>query len=703
MQLPPTPAKEATALDPQWPAIARVLNREAQPLDDGGQPTPADLQVLLSHLERDDLAPNESLRAATHLTRLFEISTDHRWLQSVVAARLEAFIERVDDQWYTAASARPVIVKARAFLDAHSHQYVSFAEHLTGGAVLGMLATPAHMDEPVMTIKAPDSPTAVPAVRRKEVTPERIEEIKRDAAIMVMISPLLGAAEIGRLLEVFAGFPIGVLEGAWDSAKDLVAAGISNIKELGSLIGSIFTGEFRSKLWELGKKIWHFITSLPDLASALGEWFAHEWQSRSYFGKGRLLGEIVGYIAFTIAIGVLTEGASLEGEGGPLKQAAMKLLKVVDKAANPFTYVKPIAKVAAAIPGVKAVGEVAAKVAAPIDRIAAPIKRIAGAPGRVARRAVSKLLGREGTAAELVEDAEALAGREHHVPSMTEIEAAPAKAPPAKPRIGNEAHDLTPVAVDGELWLRLCSKKCGPLLEKLQAVRKAIEGRGSEELKTKLDALIERSDALQAEWAGLSEEAAESRLRDLSSDLEGLAADEPAVAKAIADGDVGPIVSTQPLQRRKGWVGEYGEQKQVIGDGSVHRDHQPSKAALKEAARREIDRLFQTGEIFERPNPDQLAEIYARVEREGLSVVVDREIHRAGPTYSGRNTPAQIAADAGDLASAARRDADAMVKNAQALDPAHLVDYRAAAEIIEKQTHVGMVARLRGVILDVLK
>lgn len=42
-------------------------------------------------------------------------------------------------------------------------------------------------------------------------------------------------------------------------------------------------------------------------------------------------------------------------------------------------------------------------------------------------------------------------------------------------------------------------------------------------------------------------------------------------------------------------------------------------------------------------------------------------MHRAGPTYGGKNTPALQQSDAKDLQGAANRDSEAMISNAQEL------------------------------------
>lgn len=95
------------------------------------------------------------------------------------------------------------------------------------------------------------------------------------------------------------------------------------------------------------------------------------------------------------------------------------------------------------------------------------------------------------------------------------------------------------------------------------------------------------------------------------------------------------------------------------GDG-LDIDHQPSKAAQIKAQEEALGRKLTPAEKQEIIN-------------DGPCVAVPEGVHRAGPTYGGKNTAAQIAADSEDLPAAAARDSKAMIDNAAPAD-------RAAAE-----------------------
>ncbi len=96
-------------------------------------------------------------------------------------------------------------------------------------------------------------------------------------------------------------------------------------------------------------------------------------------------------------------------------------------------------------------------------------------------------------------------------------------------------------------------------------------------------------------------------------------------------------------------------------------DHQPSNASNIARAEAELGRPLTAAER-------------AAVRDQGPAVAVPQELHQgASPTYGGRNTPAQIAADAANPAAAAARDAQAMIDAASAANKAAA---EAAAAII---------------------
>ncbi len=126
-----------------------------------------------------------------------------------------------------------------------------------------------------------------------------------------------------------------------------------------------------------------------------------------------------------------------------------------------------------------------------------------------------------------------------------------------------------------------------------------------------------------------------------------------------------------------GEVGEYGDQKKRGGGGAYHRDHIPSKAALKERARK-----LNRGKKL---NDAQLA----AVENLAISVVIPASAHRGvSPTYGGRNTQSLITSDSADLQAAAKRDTASMRKEIDGhADEDCVKAYKEAAAKIDKITN----------------
>jgi hypothetical protein len=126
-----------------------------------------------------------------------------------------------------------------------------------------------------------------------------------------------------------------------------------------------------------------------------------------------------------------------------------------------------------------------------------------------------------------------------------------------------------------------------------------------------------------------------------------------------------------------GEFGTYGEQLKRTGDGKYHRDHIPSKAALKERAR-QLNR-------GRKLSPAQATAI----DNAALSVAIPASAHReVSPTYGGRNSDTQIRSDADDLAGAAKRDTKEMKKEIKNHADKECAEYyNGAADEINKMTN----------------
>ncbi|SUB16218.1 Filamentous hemagglutinin [Pantoea agglomerans] len=106
------------------------------------------------------------------------------------------------------------------------------------------------------------------------------------------------------------------------------------------------------------------------------------------------------------------------------------------------------------------------------------------------------------------------------------------------------------------------------------------------------------------------------------------------------------IQAVKPLD-----VGSFKELKDraVVGDGLEH-DHIPSFAAIRQAKENELGRKL---------TPTEEKSLY----NNATAIEVPKDVHQAGRTYGGKNTPSQIKEDAIDLCGAECRDTDLHRKN----------------------------------------
>jgi hypothetical protein len=105
-----------------------------------------------------------------------------------------------------------------------------------------------------------------------------------------------------------------------------------------------------------------------------------------------------------------------------------------------------------------------------------------------------------------------------------------------------------------------------------------------------------------------------------------------------------------------GSVDTYGNAKKKTGDGTVDRDHQPSKAALLKRAENLAGRKLTTVEKN-------------AITNNAFSINLPKGVHKSGRTYGPKNTPALINADANDLANAAVLDKGATMDNTAVFSP----------------------------------
>jgi hypothetical protein len=97
----------------------------------------------------------------------------------------------------------------------------------------------------------------------------------------------------------------------------------------------------------------------------------------------------------------------------------------------------------------------------------------------------------------------------------------------------------------------------------------------------------------------------------------------------------------------------YSDKKGVKGTG-LEKDHTPSSKAIQAAAMKEMEPLI--GKSLTKGQAEKIAHA---VSEKAPTIAIPPDVHRAGQTWgSGKNTPTQIAQDAGDLNGAAKRNTE---------------------------------------------
>lgn len=151
--------------------------------------------------------------------------------------------------------------------------------------------------------------------------------------------------------------------------------------------------------------------------------------------------------------------------------------------------------------------------------------------------------------------------------------------------------------------------------------------------------------------------------------------------------DLGGVVETvvpvpEPEDLECGDLGAYGDQVDITGDGSLNRDHVPSKAALIKRAEELIFPETLSGAAKD------------AIINSALSIAIPTPLHQgSSPTYGGRQNQImddglkRIESDSTDLQGAAKRDTKAMQEALDAKDPECAKKYKKAAKKVNAITN----------------
>jgi hypothetical protein len=143
-----------------------------------------------------------------------------------------------------------------------------------------------------------------------------------------------------------AGYQIGVLEGAFAAARDLVMGVVDLGELLYDLIKSLITEGLIGTAQSIGKKLVEAFKNAPALLKQAGTWFANKWTQADDFSRGEFHGEVVGYILLQVVIAIVTAGGSAALQAAGRFAGVVKVIRGLDAAGDIFTFARGAAKVA---------------------------------------------------------------------------------------------------------------------------------------------------------------------------------------------------------------------------------------------------------------------------------------------------------------------------------------------------------------------
>jgi hypothetical protein len=148
----------------------------------------------------------------------------------------------------------------------------------------------------------------------------------------------------------WAGTSAGVFEGAGRCVYDIYKAPHDLADLLVQTIEKALSDGAGASVHSAVSTLEEFLTHSHDLVAAIGGRLAAKWTGATDFGKGRFVGNVAGYLAATVIIAAITEGATVELELATgtteLAEAARVFMKVTD----PLEALRGLKKVGASIP-----------------------------------------------------------------------------------------------------------------------------------------------------------------------------------------------------------------------------------------------------------------------------------------------------------------------------------------------------------------
>ena len=145
-----------------------------------------------------------------------------------------------------------------------------------------------------------------------------------------------------------AGLGTGVVYGAGSAIRDLFIGSVDMVRMAAAASADMLVGDDLKVMLAAGSKLRELLEHAADLPGLVGAALAKKWSDASWFGKGELIGQVVGYLGMSVALAAASGAESVEAElsasGSELAAFALRLLRLGDAAANPLSILSPLAK-----------------------------------------------------------------------------------------------------------------------------------------------------------------------------------------------------------------------------------------------------------------------------------------------------------------------------------------------------------------------
>jgi hypothetical protein len=143
-----------------------------------------------------------------------------------------------------------------------------------------------------------------------------------------------------------AGFHIGVLEGAFAAARDLVMGVIDLASMVYDLVKSLIGEGLVGTAQSIGEKLVDLFRKAPALLQQAGAWFVGKWTQEDDFDRGEFHGEVIGYIVLQVLLAIVTAGESVALQATGRFATFIKVIRGLDAAGDILTVARGAARAA---------------------------------------------------------------------------------------------------------------------------------------------------------------------------------------------------------------------------------------------------------------------------------------------------------------------------------------------------------------------